>query len=323
MIRKVKVNTIRPNPFQHRKSMNEEAIKSLADEIKSTGFWSGALRGRERDGHVELCFGHRRLEAVKRLGWKEVDVDVVDLSDQDMALQALIENVQREGLDDAERGDGIKAYLRLKTGITDPSSLIGADRSGWINAKRDVAKILGCSEDRINELLSIADWDEEQKAPIRSRQIAGATALRMHRIAGKEGVTAAAKQGLSAYAVQAIGKELHKVTDAKIKEKIRTQIAEGKIAKPEEVITKARQFEAAVDRKKDSEPPMLVNLIRGWTERAHRWTEQARQVVPYVEQINEEPIVAKEWREAVAALIEELQKLSQQPPITTGRVRHQ
>jgi len=74
MIRKV-IKVIRPNPFQPRKTQDSDAIKSLAEEIDQVGLWAGALRGREMNGHIKLCFGHRRLEAVKRLGWKEVDVD--------------------------------------------------------------------------------------------------------------------------------------------------------------------------------------------------------------------------------------------------------
>src|SRR5215471_13210594 len=102
MIRTVKIKDIRPNPFQSRKAMDADATKSLAEEIARIGLWTGALRGRQHDGHVELCFGHRRLEAVKLLGWKEVDVDLVRLTDEEMALQALIENLQREGLTDAD-----------------------------------------------------------------------------------------------------------------------------------------------------------------------------------------------------------------------------
>ena len=46
--------------------------------------------------------------------WKNPFVDVVKLSDEDMALQSLIENLQREGLNDADRGDGIKNYVILR-----------------------------------------------------------------------------------------------------------------------------------------------------------------------------------------------------------------
>src|SRR5215467_12971554 len=123
MIRKVKIKDIRPNPFQPRKKQDAEAIKGLAEEISRMGLWAGALRGRDKDGHVELCFGHRRLEAVKLIGWKEVEVDIHRLSDEDMALQALIENVQREGLNEADRAEGIAECVKLRSGIEDLSIL--------------------------------------------------------------------------------------------------------------------------------------------------------------------------------------------------------
>ena len=81
--------------------------------------WSEPGQGRDDP----VCFGHRRLAAVKHLGWKEVEVDVVKLSDKEMALQGLIENLQREELNDADRGDGIAAYIGLNAGVDDLSSV--------------------------------------------------------------------------------------------------------------------------------------------------------------------------------------------------------
>lgn len=60
LIMKVRVNNIKPNPFQVRASYNKESLRALAEEIESEGLWFGALRGRPRNGKVELCFGHRR-----------------------------------------------------------------------------------------------------------------------------------------------------------------------------------------------------------------------------------------------------------------------
>src|SRR5713226_5680034 len=100
MIARVRVKDIRPNPFQVRKTYDRQTIKALAQEIESVGLWAGALRGRRSEGTVQLCFGHRRFEAVKELSWKEVDVDIVELSDDEMATQSLVENLQREGLND-------------------------------------------------------------------------------------------------------------------------------------------------------------------------------------------------------------------------------
>ena len=68
----IPVKNVFPNPFQARKKMDRDAVKALADEIRENGLWPGALRGRMKGDRVELCFGHRRLAAIKSLGWKEV-----------------------------------------------------------------------------------------------------------------------------------------------------------------------------------------------------------------------------------------------------------
>src|SRR5262245_31680839 len=92
----VPVRNILPNPFQARKKMDRASVNALADEIRENGLWPGALRGRMRNDKVELCFGHRRLAAVKALGWKEVEVEIADLNDEEMAIQNLAENRSEE-----------------------------------------------------------------------------------------------------------------------------------------------------------------------------------------------------------------------------------
>ena len=61
----VPIKDILPNPYQARKKMDREAIRNLAEEIKASGLWPGSLRGRMRGSEVELCYGHRRLAAIK------------------------------------------------------------------------------------------------------------------------------------------------------------------------------------------------------------------------------------------------------------------
>jgi ParB-like chromosome segregation protein Spo0J len=244
-----------------------------------------ALRGREEEGHVELCFGHRRLEAVTSLGWKEVDVEIVKLTDQEMALEALIENMQREGLTDADRGEGIANYIKLKIGVTDLSVFAGSGVKSaevkktavFFNAAREeVGKLVGLSAARVSELLKIAGWDEMRKEPIRKQQIAGKTAVAATRIAGEkdadQAVKAIAEKKVGFRAMEAIGQEYTALPEATpadkaVKEKVRKSFVRGDITQPEEVVTKARQFKGAATRK-ESMPPDLIDVMREWTERA-------------------------------------------------------
>jgi ParB-like chromosome segregation protein Spo0J len=248
-----------------------------------------ALRGREKGGHVELCFGHRRLAAVTSLGWKEVEVDIVKLTDQEMALDAQIENMQREGLNDADRGDGIVNYIKLKTGIDNVAAMTGAGGKNnaesklayakLLAARDEIANLLGLSVNRVTELLKIAGWHEGMKEPIREQKIAGRTAVVTARMAGKEdagqAVQAVAKKEIGYRAIEKIASEfaaLPEETDQDkiVKEKVRKSFVKGEIEKGEEVVTKARQFKAATTRK-ETMPPDLIDLMRGWTERAQRW----------------------------------------------------
>jgi ParB-like chromosome segregation protein Spo0J len=322
MIRKVEVKDIRPNPFQPRKSMDLDATKALADEIDKIGFWIGALRGREHNGHIELCFGHRRLEAIKQLGWKEIEVDIVELSDTDMALQSLAENLQREGLNDADRADGIAAYIKLRTGIDDLSPFVGQGSGqklpiltetrtpSFSSAKAEVGQATGYGETRISEFIRISTWREEIKQPIRDKKISGSAALAMDQMAGQEGVQVAIDNGLDFGVVKGIQEEYRKIPKGPIKDKIKKNIAQGKVVNGKDVVKKARQFKAQAICKSDT-PPDLIDVMRGWTERAKQWAKQLDQVASYIDYIDTEPVAAKRWRDAARLLIAKLEKFTQ------------
>src|SRR5215471_11552088 len=95
MLKTIYVNKILPNLFNVCTTYDEDSIKEIADEIEVTGFWNGSLRGRMKGDKVELCFGHRRLMALKKLKVPVVQVDIVALNDDEMAIQGLTENLQR------------------------------------------------------------------------------------------------------------------------------------------------------------------------------------------------------------------------------------
>jgi ParB family chromosome partitioning protein len=239
MIRTVKLKDILPNPYQPRKSADPAAIQSLADEIQKVGFWGG-LRGREKDGQIELCFGQRRLDALKLLKRKEVEVDIVPLTDEEMALQALIENEQREGLTDADKGEAIEQYVELRC---------AKGKSSREDIVEELGRILGYSRSRIHELRQIARLDEEVKQPIREHRIAGRTALAAHRFGGTEGVKAAIANSLSfgtMTQIQSTYAELPQKTedDKAAKAKVVESFTKGKITRAEDVTTRFGQAQS-------------------------------------------------------------------------------
>jgi hypothetical protein len=99
--------------------------------------------------------------------------------------------------------------------------------------------------------------------------------------------------------------------DKTIKDKVRECFAKGKITRPEEIVATARKIKSQA-LKKESLPadlPDLIDVMRGWTERAGRWAEQLEQVKPYIDYIDREPEAARRWREAAKNLIDKLQEV--------------
>ena len=133
----VAIDEIMPNPFQPRKDFNREEIESLADSIKSQGLLQPVVL-RKRAGRYEIISGERRLRAMKHIGEKSIPAIVKEkISDGKMLEMALVENIQREDLNDIEVA---KSYQRLlfECGLSHKnlSEHIGKSRSAITNTLR-------------------------------------------------------------------------------------------------------------------------------------------------------------------------------------------
>lgn len=96
-IENIKVDKIRPNPYQPRKSFNQAALEELAGSIKNHGLMQ-PITVREIGDSYQLIAGERRLKASKLIGLEEIPAVIIEVSNQDSAVLALIENLQREDL---------------------------------------------------------------------------------------------------------------------------------------------------------------------------------------------------------------------------------
>jgi ParB family chromosome partitioning protein len=296
MLTKVKIKDIKANPFQARRGYDPEGIKALSDEIRTVGLWPGALRGRRRDGNVELCFGHRRWEAVKRLGWDTVEVDIVDLADDEMATQSLIENLQREGLNDLDKAEGIAALVKQ------------LQRSkGFDNARavKEVSSKLGLTPAWTEQIMALTGFEEPAKEAIRQGRIKGRTALEAYRIGGAKMVVTAAEKSLPVHTLTKIGTKLAQIKDKDVKERIKREVIEGRLTGPDEVERKARVM--AAHRQKDV-PPDLNEVVLKWALIIEDWTEQLDAVLPYREYLDNAPKIAERFRTAIRGFIERLEK---------------
>lgn len=88
---------IRSNPYQPRKSFNEESINELADSIKEYGIVQPIIVKKAVKGY-ELIAGERRTRAAKKAGLETIPAIIKEFDDQEMMEIALVENIQREDL---------------------------------------------------------------------------------------------------------------------------------------------------------------------------------------------------------------------------------
>ncbi len=107
---KVPIGEIFHSPLQPRRKINEEDLKDLIASIKQNGILQPVLLRRVEDGRCELVYGHRRFEAAKKAGLKEIPAVFRKLSDREVLEIAIIENVQREDLNPIEEAN---AYYNL------------------------------------------------------------------------------------------------------------------------------------------------------------------------------------------------------------------
>lgn len=97
--------SIDSNPYNSRKNYDTSVVDRLAHSLSSNGQLS-VIKVRPsptRRGKYELVFGHRRVMAAKKLGWKSIRAEVVSRSEQEMILESLVENVEHEDLSDYEK----------------------------------------------------------------------------------------------------------------------------------------------------------------------------------------------------------------------------
>lgn len=132
----VQSGQIKPNPFQPREDFDTESIEELAQSIKEKGIIQPLLVRRKGD-YYELIAGERRFRAANLLNLKELPIIIKDVEDKDSLELALIENIQRQGLNPIEEAHAYQ-YLIEKFGVTQEkiSEVMGKARVSITNTLR-------------------------------------------------------------------------------------------------------------------------------------------------------------------------------------------
>ena len=132
----IQIDKIKPNPFQPREDFDSQSIEELSRSIKEKGVIQPLLVRRRGDAY-ELIAGERRLRACKLLRINEIPIIVRDAKDRESLELALIENIQREGLNPIEEAHAYQ-HLIDKFSVTQDkiSDVLGKSRASIGNTLR-------------------------------------------------------------------------------------------------------------------------------------------------------------------------------------------
>lgn len=133
----IKCSGIIPNNYQPRQSFDDRTIDELSSSIAQSGLMQPVVVRRSSGGGYELVAGERRWRAAIKAGLESIPAIVRDLSDEDAAAWAVVENVQREDLNAIDKGWALRR-MGERFGLTQEqiAERIGIERSSVANLVR-------------------------------------------------------------------------------------------------------------------------------------------------------------------------------------------
>lgn len=192
-IQDIPINEIRQNPYQPRKSFNEEALRELSESIKNHGVFQPIIVKKGIRGY-DLIAGERRLRASKMAGLDKIPAIVKDFSDDEMREIALLENIQRENLTAIELAWAYK-------GIIDNLDI----------RQEDLALRIGKSRSHITNTLGLLNLPEEVQKMILNGELSMGHARVLSKMEDESKITGLAKkiinEGLSVHEIEEISKD--------------------------------------------------------------------------------------------------------------------
>ena len=165
----VRVDAIDPDPDQPRSTFNEDSLHELSESIRQDGVIQPIEVTQSGSGRYLIVHGERRWRAAQLAGLSTVPAVVRrrDYDDVTRFVRQVVENIQREDLNDVDRA---AALLRLRKLMQEEMTAAG-ERAGepW-GGKVTWAKVggrLGYSRQRIHQLIQLLDLPDEIKDAVR------------------------------------------------------------------------------------------------------------------------------------------------------------
>lgn len=147
--RELPIEYLKPNPDQPRREFDKDAIEELAVSIKARGLLQPILVRPKGGDDYEIVAGERRWRAAQKAKLHNVPVIIRELTDEETAEIALIENVQRVDLSPVEEA---AAYHRLA--------------SAYGRTQEEIAKAVGKSRSHVANIMRLTNLPEKALAAL-------------------------------------------------------------------------------------------------------------------------------------------------------------
>ena len=166
-IKEIPINKLRVNPYQPRKTFNQESLQELAESIKEHGVIQPIIVKKSIKDY-EIVAGERRFRASRLAGKETIPAIVKDFTDEQMMEIAVLENLQRENLNSIEEA---QAYETLMKNLN--------------LTQEQLSKRVGKSRSYITNLLGLLTLPEEVKNLVKQEKITTSHARALSKLENK------------------------------------------------------------------------------------------------------------------------------------------
>lgn len=112
-VESIQIDRIVPNRYQPRQVFDSSKITELAESIDEHGLLQPIVVRPIEENMYEIIAGERRFRALQSLHKSQADVIIRHMNDEETAVVALIENIQRENLSAVEEAEAYKKLLEI------------------------------------------------------------------------------------------------------------------------------------------------------------------------------------------------------------------
>ncbi len=167
-VRDLPLSELRANPYQPRKTFDDEKLQELAESIKEHGVFQPIIVKKSIKGY-EIVAGERRYRASLLAGKKTIPAIIRNFTDEQMMEIAVLENLQRENLNAIEEAT---AYKNLMDNLN--------------LTQEELAKKVGKSRSHITNMLGILSLPTETKTLIKDGKLSMGHARVLSKLESKE-----------------------------------------------------------------------------------------------------------------------------------------